>query len=163
MTIAEFINTGCGVDAVSVIYKLTNLQNGKIYIGQTKCSLRKRIISHLSHANKFTKSKKHHLQFALQKYGYNNFQIEIIEACDPNRLNDREVFWIRHYNSTNPDRGYNCTNGGDGCSIAREIKALLRLKYLKLIKLSGKMKNIEKDNTILELNHIKGTQRKQHS
>lgn len=60
MTITEFINTGCGVDAVSVIYKLTNLQNGKIYIGQTKGSLRKRIISHLSHANKFTKSKKHH-------------------------------------------------------------------------------------------------------
>lgn len=28
MTITEFINTGCGVDAVSVIYKLTNLQKG---------------------------------------------------------------------------------------------------------------------------------------
>lgn len=128
MTITEFINTGCGVDAVSVIYKLTNLQNGKIYIGQTKGSLRKRVISHLSHANKFTKSKKHHLQFALQKYGYNNFQIEIIEACDPSRLNDREVFWIRYYNSTDPDKGYNCTNGGDGCSIAREIKNSTKIK-----------------------------------
>lgn len=131
MTITEFINTGCGVDAVSVIYKLTNLQNGKIYIGQTKGSLRKRVISHLSHANKFTKSKKHHLQFALQKYGYNNFQIEIIEACDPSRLNDREVFWIRYYNSTDPDKGYNCTNGGDGCSIAREIKDSTRDKISK--------------------------------
>ena len=36
MTITEFINTGCGVDAVSVIYKLTNLQNGKIYIGNSE-------------------------------------------------------------------------------------------------------------------------------
>jgi hypothetical protein len=44
--------------------------------------------------------------------------------------------------------------------LLEKLKALLRLKYLKLIKLSGKMKNIEKDNTILELNHIKGMQRK---
>lgn len=55
MTITEFIDTGCGKDEISVIYKLTNLRNNKIYIGQTKNSLRKRILSHLSQANQFTK------------------------------------------------------------------------------------------------------------
>lgn len=138
MTITEFINTGCGTDNISVIYKLTNIQNGKVYIGQTKGSLRKRIITHLSQARKFTKSKKHHLQFALQKYGYDNFQIETIEACDPCHLNEREVFWIKHYNSTNPSIGYNCTNGGDGCSMAREIKDSTRTKISEANKLKWK-------------------------
>ena len=128
MTIAEFIDTGCGIDSFNVIYKLTNTVNNKVYIGQTANSLRKRIIAHLSHSNKYTKSKKHHLQFALQKYGYHNFQIEILETCNRSDLNDREIFWIKYFDSTDSTKGYNCTKGGDGCAIARQIKESTRKK-----------------------------------
>mgnify|MGYP006931543582 CR=1 FL=1 len=41
------------------------------------------------------------------------------------------MFWIRYYRSTDPSKGYNCTNGGDGCSIAREIKDSTRDKISK--------------------------------
>lgn len=41
------------------------------------------------------------------------------------------MFWIRYYCSTDPSKGYNCTNGGDGCSIAREIKDSTRDKISK--------------------------------
>ena len=128
MTITELIDTGSGFKDCCLIYKLTNLINGKVYIGQTKNSLRKRIISHLTQARKNTKSKKHHLQFAIQKYGYNNFDVSIIEVCDYSQLKSREIFWISYYNSTDPNKGYNCTKGGDGCSIARQIKQSTRNK-----------------------------------
>lgn len=128
MTITEFISTGCGLDSFNVIYKLTNLSNGKVYIGQTRNSLRKRIISHLSQASSRTKAKKHHLQFAIQNYGSDNFQIEILECCNQDKLNEREIFWIEYFNTTDPSVGYNCTKGGDGCSMKREIKQSTRSK-----------------------------------
>lgn len=156
MTITEFIDTGCGKDEISVIYKLTNLRNNKIYIGQTKNSLRKRILSHLSQANQFTKTKKHHLQFAIQKYGYDNFSVETIEACSPSNLNDREKFWIKHYDSADPTKGCNCTNGGDGCSMAREIKESTRIKISTANKL--KWQNQEYRNKQHE-SRIKAKQR----
>lgn len=135
MTITEFIDTGSGTNDACLIYKLTNIKNNKIYIGQTKNSLRKRIISHLTQARIGTKSRKHHLQFAIQKYGYDNFDISIIEVCKQEQLNEREIFWIHYYDSTDPSKGYNCTNGGDGCSIAREIKDSTRDKISKANKL----------------------------
>lgn len=57
MTITEFINTGSGSHDCCLIYKFTNLINNKIYIGQTKNSLRKRVIAHLTQAKTNTKSK----------------------------------------------------------------------------------------------------------
>ena len=69
MTITEFIDTGSGANDACLIYKLTNIKNNKVYIGQTKNSLRRRIMSHLTQSRINTKSKKHHLQFAIQKYG----------------------------------------------------------------------------------------------
>lgn len=131
MTITEFIDTGSGANDACLIYKLTNIKNNKVYIGQTKNSLRRRIMSHLTQSRINTKSKKHHLQFAIQKYGYDNFDISILEVCKQEQLNEREMFWIRYYCSTDPSKGYNCTNGGDGCSIAREIKDSTRDKISK--------------------------------
>lgn len=104
MTITEFIDTGSGLNDACLIYKLTNTKNNKVYIGQTKNSLRKRIIAHITHSKNNTKSKKHHLQFALQKYGYDNFQIDIVEVCKQEQLNEREIFWISYYHSTDPKK-----------------------------------------------------------
>ena len=97
MTITEFIDTGSGANDACLIYKLTNIKNNKVYIGQTKNSLRRRIMSHLTQSRINTKSKKHHLQFAIQKYGYDNFDISILEVCKQEQLNEREMFWIRYY------------------------------------------------------------------
>ena len=89
--------------------------NEKVYIGQSK-NVNKRknkhftLLRHNKHNNK-------HLQSAWNKYSEKNFVFEIIESFesyDPDIINEREIFWIKYYNSFNKDFGYNNTSGGDG-------------------------------------------------
>lgn len=89
-----------------VIYKVTCLVNGKVYIGQT-VDLKARIRSH------FSTKQKYHFGFALQKYGKDNFLWEIVEECPKDMLDDREQYWIAFYNSNDSRYGYNLTIGGD--------------------------------------------------
>ena len=51
------------------------------------------------------------------KYGTEHFSIEIIEECDSSIVEQREQYWIKHYNSYVgfPDsQGYNATLDGEG-------------------------------------------------
>ncbi len=89
-----------------VIYKITNLINGKSYVGQTSRTLKERFIEHAK--------AKTHLGNAIRKYGRKNFSVEVIEECTkPEQLNEREIFWIAHFNCKHPN-GYNFTDGGEG-------------------------------------------------
>ena len=92
------------------IYKITNLVNGKIYIGKT-INLDSRLYKHKYLAKK---GNSRHLYSAMRKYGIENFSYEVVEECDASLLNDRERYWINAYNSTDRNIGYNKTNGGDG-------------------------------------------------
>ena len=92
------------------IYKITNKINGKSYIGKTEQTVEKRFKEHISDA----RNKAHMdrpLYRAIRKYGIENFIIETLEECD--NAVEREVFWIKHYN-TFGNSGYNATIGGDG-------------------------------------------------
>jgi group I intron endonuclease len=84
-----------------IIYKTTNLINGKFYIGKDK------------HNNpKYFGSGKI-LKQALKKYGVENFTKEIIEECDDEKFwLEREIYWIQYYDSIN--MGYNIALGGNG-------------------------------------------------
>ena len=96
------------------IYKITNLQNNKIYIGKTTTCIQERFSKHIYEANTpNTKGYTFILHKAFRKYGINNFNIEQIEEIDNSLLNDREIYWINFYNSTIPN-GYNMTFGGEG-------------------------------------------------
>lgn len=53
------------------IYKITNLINDKVYIGQTTTTINNRWSQHKTH-----KDKRSHLRSALDKYGIENFKIE---------------------------------------------------------------------------------------
>lgn len=84
-----------------IIYKTTNLINGKIYIGQDKNN----------NPSYYGSGKK--LQRAIKKNGKNNFKKEILEECfNEEHLNEREIFWIKFYNSTDRKNGYNISEGG---------------------------------------------------
>ncbi len=86
-----------------IIYKTTNLVNGKIYIGQDK----------YNNPNYLGSGKI--LQLAFQKYGIENFRKEILEKCkSAEDLNERERYWIDYYSSTNRKIGYNIAFGGNG-------------------------------------------------
>lgn len=89
------------------IYKITNIQNNKVYIGQSKRPIEQRFKRHLNDAlhNKLDT----HFARAIRKYGANNFIIEIIDsAFNQEELTLKEQYWIRYYNSTNI--GYNETD-----------------------------------------------------
>lgn len=95
------------------IYKITNIVNGKSYIGQTIQDVKERFYQHC--ATKCSKAVSNMaIHKAIKKYGKSNFTIEVIEEIDSANLNDREKYWIKYYNSYN--NGYNSTEGGqEGC------------------------------------------------
>lgn len=90
---------------IMFIYKTTNLINGKIYIGQ--CKRKKEPEKYIGSGN--------YLKKAIKKYGRENFSREILEDGISNSeiLNEREKYWIKLYDSTNPSVGYNISPGGN--------------------------------------------------
>lgn len=87
------------------IYKITNKDNGKIYIGQSR-NLHERILEHKRKLF-INKHNNIHLQRAYNKYGVDSFSFEVIEHCETETLTAREIFWINSYNSHVRDHGYN--------------------------------------------------------
>lgn len=100
---------------MGVIYKITNLVNGKIYIGQTVVSEPQRWQSHIWNAYNNPKNDSPYLCNAIKKYGRENFKREILEEVNSlEELNNKEIFYIQKYNTTNPSIGYNISIGGEG-------------------------------------------------
>lgn len=86
-----------------IVYKTTNLINGKIYIGQDLNNNPNYLGSGLM------------LNNAIKKYGKENFKKETIEVCNSKEeLNEREKFWIKELNSQDRKIGYNIADGGTG-------------------------------------------------
>lgn len=89
------------------IYKITNLINGKIYIG--KHSTDNLDDSYMGSGTLIKNAK--------SKYGLDAFKKEIIAFTDnEDSLNFLERFYIKKYKSKDLSIGYNLTDGGDGCS-----------------------------------------------
>jgi group I intron endonuclease len=87
-----------------IIYKTTNLINGKIYVGQDSKNNPKYLGSGIA------------LNNAIKKYGKENFKKEILENCiDKKDMDEKEIYWIDKLDARNKDIGYNITKGGDGC------------------------------------------------
>lgn len=100
-----------------IIYKITNTINNKVYIGQTRQKLSKRWGQH----NEAKKSS--FLNQAIQKYGKDKFTIEEIDrASNIDELNEKEMYWIKFYNSSNKDFGYNLSPGGLSYIMTEEQK-----------------------------------------
>jgi len=101
-----------------IIYKTTEIATGLIYIGQSVINNPKYLGSGII------------LKAKIKKYGKNQFKKEIIEdnIQDKKLLNEREIYWISFYNSTNPKIGMNRSDGGDGGRIIKEYTVELRKK-----------------------------------
>ena len=100
------------------IYKFTNKINGKIYIGQTN-NPEQRKRGHKSTAyNKKAHDYTNAFHNAIRKYGWDNFDFEILEEINDSfgreYLNQREKFFISYYNSLVGRNGYNIREGGEG-------------------------------------------------
>lgn len=94
---------------MAFIYKITNTNNNKLYIGKTSRDIKTRWEEHLRHINTYPDIP---LYRAMAKYGIESFSIEQIEECPEAIVDEKEKYWINFYNSYK--NGYNCTAGGDG-------------------------------------------------
>lgn len=114
------------------IYKITNLTNGKIYVGQTVSHIlnhkryrpygyEARFRSHISEAFSSKKNQSHFLNNAIRKYGVDDFVVELIECCEMDKSDEREIHYIKELNSLYPN-GYNLKNGGNVFTHSDESK-----------------------------------------
>ena len=90
------------------IYKLTNLINNKIYIGQTN-NIERRMKEHM-----YDKRKNKPIHSAIEKYGVENFSLQILYYGED--YNKEEKKWIEFYKSNNKENGYNIQSGGEDSS-----------------------------------------------
>lgn len=127
-----------------IIYKATNLINGKVYIGQTVNTLKYRSEQHRREA-KIDNRKHPYFHNAIRKYGFENFEFECIDEADSiDELNEKEAYWIGLYHSTDKDIGYNLDSGGRNCTKSDRTKRLIGDTTLE------KWKNEEMRNKMLD-------------
>lgn len=106
-----------------IIYKAVDKSNNLIYIGQTTSTLNER-----NRLRKYGTSK---FDIEFNKKGEQGFTWEIIDtASNINCLNKKEIFWIKYYDSTNPDIGYNLTGGGNNFCMSDEVKSKISQSQL---------------------------------
>jgi len=140
------------------IYKLT-APNGKIYIGQT---INERQRKYHYNSGDFKQQVK--LWNSSRKYNWNPSKtFEIIEEClcgpDKKYLNEREIYWIREFDSLK--NGLNCNEGGHGNIGHKHSKETLKKMSdaLKGIK-HPKWRNKQKSEYTKGRNHTKSAKKK---
>lgn len=100
---------------MAYIYKITNLINNKVYIGETICEIRVRWNQHKSTSfNPNSHSYNYHIHRSIRKYGIENFKIEELEQCSDEERFKRETCYILLYESYKPEKGYNYSIEGEG-------------------------------------------------
>lgn len=102
------------------IYKITNTENGKVYIGQSK-DLKHRKACHFFDL-KNNRHNNAHLQRAYN-INPNVFTFEVLCECKIEDLNDLEIFFIKKHNACDDKYGYNIAQGGNCAqSVSEETK-----------------------------------------
>lgn len=136
------------------VYRITNLENGKIYIGGTVDKVKQRFSAHLSNL-RLNQHVNSHFQNAWNKYGESAFLFEIVETCfvsDKVYVDAREQWWMDFYDSHNPDLGYNLNKRADRKTFTEEQKEYAaRLKNPKGV-LVYKTKNDPNPEIIFNVN-----------
>ena len=116
------------------IYIIKNNQNDLVYIGQSvdipiRWNAHKYAAAHYD--NPLYKQDIHK---AMNELGIENFYIEVLEECNYEELSEREIFWIKEYNSYY--EGYNMTLGGESNKGETNGRALLTQAMVEDIRLA---------------------------
>lgn len=108
------------------IYKITNLMNKKVYIGQTRQNPKRRWIQHKSAART---GENHPLYNGMRYHGIKNFNFQVIDKVPIELLDKREVKYIKFFKSNIREHGnkygYNLTAGGMGMKLRFIEKSIL--------------------------------------
>lgn len=106
-----------------VVYCFT-FPNGKKYIGKTQKGLEVRMRSH-RHCAKHGQT---YLYKAIRKHGWDKIKVDILSTPDTiDIMNQVERKQIMEQETTNPDKGYNLRDGGEGGAHSEETKQKISL------------------------------------
>jgi len=137
------------------VYTITNVINGKIYVGSTVNSFNKRKNQHFS----LLKQNKHtnpYLQNSFNKHGENNFKFEILETCSVEFCLSQEKYWINMLNTKSTLYGFNVIDpitNRLGFKYTEESKLKMKNSRLEYIKKHGVNKHTEESK--LKISKIK--------
>ena len=92
------------------IYLITNQINKKRYIGKTQKGYKTRFDQH---CKSYDQGNRNYISCAINKYGKDNFKIELIAQVEDDSWEFWESFYIQEYKTMYYQNGYNLTLGGD--------------------------------------------------
>jgi group I intron endonuclease len=99
------------MDRIFRLYRVTNLVNGKIYLGMTSRSVKFRWSQHVQSSLKL--KKRSAIAAAISAYGPQSFSVDLVcEVCGFESAANEERSLIKQYNCMAP-LGYNLTTGGE--------------------------------------------------
>ena len=114
-----------------IIYKVVCIINNKLYIGATRKDISKR---RRQHENLSVKSN-YIFHNALQKYGFENFNWSIIAiAYSEKELSNLEKKYIKEFDSTNKECGYNMSEGGVSPVLSGCLNGMFGKKHSEKVK-----------------------------
>lgn len=139
------------------IYKIINKINNKCYIGKSE-NIENRFKHHLVDLRKGNHYN-NHLQKSYNKYGEDNFIFDILEECNLNELDTKEIYWIKYYRDNNFDL-YNICDGGEGGRMPDYIVEANKEKISKANKGKDYTRHLGKENGMYGKHHSEETKLK---
>ena len=109
----------------SGIYMFKNIENGKVYIGQSKY-LHSRYREHKSelingiHHNSY-------FQRAVKVHGFDAFEYSVLERCQIAEFDAREAYYIELFDARNRAKGYNIREAGNESDLPVETVEKIRI------------------------------------
>lgn len=98
-----------GETTYSGIYKITNLDTQRAYIGRST-DVKKRLTEHVKGAFNISTIADQEIHRVMGREGIDKFSFEILEKVEKEKLNEREKYWIDFYQTQS--YGYNQNKGG---------------------------------------------------
>ena len=103
------LNRVVGKEKVCGIYKITNTENNKAYIGKST-DIKKRWTEHVKSSLDIGTIAKQNIHTAIKKEGIEKFTFQIIDTCSKEEYSEREKYWVNFHKTQ--EYGYNMRDGG---------------------------------------------------
>lgn len=97
------------IEEVCGIYKITNIENKKCYIGKS-LNVKKRLQDHVKGALGIRTISDQKIHREMAREGIWNFRFELLCECEKEELSEKEKYYISYFDSQN--YGYNVASGG---------------------------------------------------